>query len=333
MMIQFQAPWACLAWPLPLILAYLIKPRHPDTGFGLYFPPLERLANVILGQELKHGSISRLLAILIWTLIVIAATQPCWLGKPLALKTAGRNILLAIDLSQSMGTVDMTYQGQTLDRLRLVKTLATPFIQSRQGDRIGLIVFGSSAYLQTPLTFDKRTVITRLKETSLGLAGDMTNIGDAIGLGIKTLQPYPSSSRVMILLTDGANNTGSVDPLVAAKISAEYHIPIYTIGIGSEPTVVQTFLGPQSINPAADLDENALRQVAELTGGEYFRAKDSETLSAIYAKINRLQPIESDSQPLRPLIPLYSWPLGLALILSWLWAGWQSFRIYQGKTS
>jgi Ca-activated chloride channel family protein len=191
--------------------------------------------------------------------------------------------------------------------------VAADFIEHRQGDRIGLILFGEQAYLQTPLTFDLKTVQTLLSEAVIGLAGQATAIGDAIGLAVKRLRQHKHSNKVLILLTDGANTAGTVSPLVAADLAAKENLKIYTIGIGADEMIVRDFFGSRRINPSADLDEATLKAIAKKTGGKYFRARDTDELRQIYKLLDKLEPVEKDLQHFRPRIALYPWPLGAAL--------------------
>ncbi|MCB1776757.1 MAG: VWA domain-containing protein, partial [Candidatus Competibacteraceae bacterium] len=186
----------------------------------------------------------------------------------------------------------------------------------RTGDRLGLILFGAQAYLQAPLTFDRNVVATLLNESIVGLAGKETAIGDAIGLALKRLRDSHVRERVLILLTDGTNTAGEVMPRQAAKLAAEHSMRIYTIGLGAKPMRRDTFLGPQIINPSADLDEATLRDIAKITGGRYFRATDLASLKAIYQELDQLEPVARDAEYFRPRQSLFVWPLSCALLLS-----------------
>jgi Ca-activated chloride channel family protein len=194
--------------------------------------------------------------------------------------------------------------------------VAGDFINRRAGDRLGLILFGTQAYLQTPLTFDRKTVMTLLDESAIGLAGDNTAIGDAIGLAVKRLKNQQVNSRVLILLTDGANTAGEVSPLKAAELAAENQLKIYTIGIGADEMLVRSFFGAQKVNPSQDLDEKTLTAIAEKTGGVYFRARNTDELNKIYQLLDQLEPVEKDKQYFRPRSELYYWPLTGALLLA-----------------
>jgi len=213
---------------------------------------------------------------------------------------------------------DFIVNNEAVDRLTATKVVASQFIAKRVGDRLGLILFGTNAYLQTPLTFDRKTVQILLNEAALGLAGESTAIGDAIGLAIKRLKSQEASSRVLILLTDGANTAGNVTPLKAAELAAEHQLKIYTIGIGADEMIIKSFFGARKVNPSRDLDEKTLTAIAEKTGGQYFRARDTAELTKIYQLLDELEPVEKDKQYFRPRSELFFWPLGLALIMTFL---------------
>jgi len=221
-----------------------------------------------------------------------------------------------VDISGSMEIKDMEINGKAVDRLSIVKVVLNDFIDRREGDRLGLILFGSNAYLQTPLTFDRETVRTFLNEAALGLAGKKTAIGDAIALAAKRLESNPAESRVLVLLTDGANTAGEIEPVKAAELAAQMGIRIHTIGLGADSMEVTSFFGSQRVNPSRDLDEDSLRKIADLTGGKFFRARNTGELEEIYTIIDQLEPTEKDPEIYRPQTSLYQWPLLAALILS-----------------
>jgi len=211
----------------------------------------------------------------------------------------------------------MQWQDEEVSRLSLVQHLLGDFLESRDGDRVGLILFGSQAYLQAPLTFDRRTVRIWLDEARIGIAGKNTAIGDAIGLALKRLRLRPAQSRVLILVTDGANNGGEINPLTAAKLAASEGVRIYPIGIGANPEDSGS-TGLLGVNPSLDLDEPALKAIAEITGGQYFRAHDGKELQAIKDTLDQLEPVTQQPTQARPAQALYHWPLALALWLSLL---------------
>ena len=244
-----------------------------------------------------------------------------WVGDAITLPSSGRDLLLAVDISGSMGTEDMSLSGQMVTRLAAVKAVVGEFVERRRGDRLGLILFGSQAYLQAPLTFDRNTINTLLTETPLGIAGGKTAIGDAIGLSVKRLLDRPAANRVLILLTDGVNNVGEVSPIQAAKLAAQEGITIYTIGFGADQMEVSGLLFNRTVNPSAELDTETLTEIADLTGGLYQRARSTQELASIYLALDELEPIEVDQETYRPEKSLFFWPLGSALVLSLFIAG------------
>jgi Ca-activated chloride channel family protein len=246
---------------------------------------------------------------------VLAAARPQQVGETVHVPVTGRSLMLAVDLSGSMQTPDMQIVNRDVSRLEAVKAVAGDFIERRTGDRIGLILFGDQAYVQAPLTLDRSTVHTLLDEAQIGLAGQQTAIGDAIGLAIKRLRDEPAGNRVLVLLTDGASNAGSVDPLKAADLAAQDGVRIYTVGVGSDQVVMR---GPFGFSQTVqgDLDEDTLRAIAKKTGGRYFRAADVVSLAQIYAELDKIEPLSKDAQSWRPVEELYVWPLAAALLLS-----------------
>ena len=318
-MLELIWPWALALAPLPFIYRWLRKPA--DVRLRALRAPL--LANAAGNSGSKATSSWRkslllLMLGLIWLCTLLSIARPVWIGEPVSLPTSGRDILLAVDISGSMEREDMQLSGQTVNRLMAVKAVVGNFVTERTGDRLGLILFGEKAYLQTPLTFDRNTLQTLLNEAQLGFAGNGTAIGDAIGLSVKRLQDRPENHRVLILLTDGANNAGELDPLQAAALAERASVKIYTIGIGAETQESWGLFGKRVTNPSADLDETTLTGIAEATGGRYFRARNPEELRAIYEELNRLEPIEQDAETIRPVAALYYWPLAVAFIFSLL---------------
>jgi Ca-activated chloride channel family protein len=281
-----------------------------------------QLQSVRSVDKIQRGSSTWLwVSMVIWLLLVLAAARPQWIGEPVGLPTSGRDLMLAVDISGSMEIPDFSINGQEVTRLEVVKRAAAEFIARRTGDRVGLIVFGSQAYVQTPLTFDRETVSTMLQETEIGLAGKDTAIGDAIGLAIKRLKERPADSRVLVLLTDGANTAGEISPKQAGDLAKAHGLRIYTIGVGADHMEVDSLFGSQTVNPSRDLDEDTLRHLAQSTGGLYLRAKNTEALAKVYAELDRLEPASTDTELFRPRTELFIWPLGLALGISALMAG------------
>ncbi|MDA8965686.1 VWA domain-containing protein [Pseudomonadales bacterium] len=310
-----QLTWPLLLLPLP-ILIYLYLPAVNEQSAALRVPFFAAIKSL---ETQRKGSArtdwARLMGLIIlWVSLVIACCRPVIIGESIALPTSARDLLLAVDISGSMDERDMLIQRTPATRIQMVKHVLSGFIDRRSGDRIGLVLFADHAYLQAPLTFDTNTVKQLLLEAQLGFAGQKTAIGDAIGVSIKRLIERPAESRTLILLTDGANNSGSVTPLEAGQLAAEQGVKIYTIGIGSEKTTRGGIFG-RSLrrNLSADLDEETLTLIAEQSGGRYFRATSPEQLEAIYAELDLLEPVEQNEQSFRPVKELFYWPLSLAL--------------------
>ena len=320
-MIEWQWPWAFLLLPLPL-LVYWLMPAVKRNEAALKVPDLNLWAtnNDSDLSPVPSSAISALLPGIIWLLLTAALAQPKLLGDVVELPVSGRDLMMAVDISGSMDIEDMNWGNKPVNRLFIVKRVLNDFIAERQGDRLGLVLFGSQAYLQAPLTFDLRTIQTLLDEAEIGLAGKKTAIGDAIGLTIKRLQNNPEQSRVVILLTDGANTDGEVEPLKAAQLAQQSGVKIYTIGLGSDVMEVPSFFGSRQINPSRDLDESSLKEIANITGGQYFRARDTRELKQIYALIQELEPTEKDPEVFRPKKSMYHWLLATALVMSFLLA-------------
>jgi Ca-activated chloride channel family protein len=316
-MINVALPWLLLALPLPLLM-YWLPAKNQTQSAALKMPTL------IQGQN-NHGSIQEknkspvLLFSVIWALLVLAASQPQWLGEAVNVPTEGREMMIAVDLSGSMQVEDMQLNGSAVNRLDMLKVLLGEFIERRTGDRLGLILFGDDAYMQTPMTFDRKTVQQMLDETVLGLVGKQTAIGDAIALAVKRFDAKKKSNRILLLLTDGQNTAGKITPDQALELAVAKDITIYSIGIGADVMVQKSLFGARRINPSSELDEDSLQRLADQTGGRYFRAKASKDMSEIYQLLDELEPIEQDQQQMRPLSALFYWPLGIAMLLALLY--------------
>ncbi|MGA4530062.1 vWA domain-containing protein [Ectopseudomonas chengduensis] len=319
-MFEFAWLWVFLLAPLPWLLRLLLPPA--DSGDAAlrvgFLDELQALSGRRARAALPSWRQQAPLALL-WFLLLCAAARPQWVGEPLPLPASGRDLLLAVDVSGSMDYADMQWDDEPISRLELVKRLLGDFIEGRRGDRVGLILFGSQAYLQAPLTFDRHTVRTWLDEAMIGIAGKNTAIGDAIGLAVKRLRQRPAQSRVLVLITDGANNGGEIDPMVAAQLAADEGVRIYAIGIGADPQQSGA-LGSFGFS-ALDLDETSLRAITDVTGGEYFRARNQAELEQIELTLDRLEPVAQQPTLARPALALYPWPLALALLGSLLLVG------------
>ena len=310
-MFEFAWPWIAVLLPLPWLLRRVVRAAAPVQALHLPQPgvQLSRAA----GQA-THGVMPWLLA-LAWLCLLAAAARPQWIGPPQAQQRSGRALMMAVDLSGSMQTDDMELAGQRVSRFGAVEAIAGDFISRRSGDELGLILFGSQAFLVTPLTYDLGAVRAQLQGAAVGLAGTETAIGDAIAVAVKRLATLPEPARVLVLLTDGVNNAGSIEPRDAARAAKAAGVRIYTIGIGATRMRVPGFFGSQLVNPSADLDADMLTAMAKQTGGRFFRATDSDELADAYRAIDALEPMPQHGPALRPRHEWFRWPLGAAVIL------------------
>ncbi len=319
-MFELASPWALFLLPLPLLFWYLLPRAKATPPAALNVPFFQAMVGIVEQEKYSISAQSLLLIpALIWISLICALAGPRWVGEPRPVEREGYNIMMVLDLSGSMELTDMLLNGRPVNRLAVVKRAAEQFVEERKGDKIGLILFGTRAYLQTPLTYDRHNVLMRLKDASPGLAGKTTSIGDAVGLAVKRLDGVPKKGRVIILLTDGANNSGVLAPLKATEIAKDEGIKIYTIGLGSEANsraLTNDFI---LSNASADLDEETLQQMAEMTGGRYFRATDTESLQSIYHTINQLETVNQEQATVRPQKDYYPWFVAMALLLCFYW--------------
>ena len=324
--LSFAWPWLALAAPLPWLLALVVRPSRPQQA-ALRLPG--GLGVSALASEGSSGIsghwLQIALALLAWLALVAAAMRPQALSAAQSAPVTGRNLMLAVDLSGSMQEKDFLLAGRSVDRLTATKAVAADFIGRRAGDRLGLILFGERAYLQAPLTFDRTTLRTLLLEAVIGLAGEKTAIGDAVGLAVKRVREAerPDEQHVLVLLTDGANTAGEIEPLKAAELAASVGLRIYTIGIGAERSALSGGV-PRMIAPSRDLDERTLKQIAASTGGRYFRALDTGTLTDIYGELDQLEPAADEADGLRAYDDLFYWPgaVSAALFAACVLVGW-----------
>ena len=318
-MIEWLWPLAFLLTPAPILVRWLIKASRKKQP-ALTVPSLEGFSGLSSNESFSAtlSTVKLIILWLAWILLIAAVARPQWVGEMVSLPTTGRDLMLAIDISGSMATEDMQVNNDYVDRLSVVKAVISQFLDARKGDRVGLVLFGTNAYVQAPLTFDLKSVKKLMIEAPVGIAGGKTAIGDAIGLTVKRLRERQNEEKVVILLTDGANNVGEIPPIKAAELASVDGIKIYTIGVGAEEMRVPSLFGSlagRTTNPSADLDEETLSKIAEATQGRYFRAKNTNTLAQIYELIDKLEPIEQEPETYRPFQVLYYWPLGISLCL------------------
>ncbi|HEY5970633.1 MAG TPA: VWA domain-containing protein [Pseudoxanthomonas sp.] len=310
----FAWPWMWLAFPLPWLASWLLPPRR-NTSAALKVPYGKRLDAIatVGGHSSRHLHVAAL-AWLAWFLLCAAAARPQQLGEAVAPPQSGRDLMLAVDLSGSMTEPDMELGGNVVDRLTAAKAVLADFLDRRAGDRVGLLVFGQRAYALTPLTLDRDSVRDQLRDSVAGLAGRETAIGDAIGLAVKRLRGQPEGQRVLILLTDGVNTAGVLDPLKAAELAKDEGVRVHTIAFGGSGGGFSIFgLSLPMSGGDDEIDEATLKKIAQETGGQSFRARDTEQLAGIYAELDRIEPVKQEGRRVRPRIERYWWPLAAGL--------------------
>lgn len=313
-MINLEWPWILLLLPLPW-LVYRFAPAVSGNQAALYMPFLQnnRLQETTTGTAAPQR-LPLLLLSLAWAALVLAAARPVHVGEPVELPDNARDMFLAVDISGSMNIEDMVLNQRRVDRLTMAKHVLDDFIKKREGDRLGLVVFGSQAHVQAPLTFDLETVARLMHETRIGFAGQRTAIGDAIGLVIKRLADNPVEHRTLILLTDGTSNAGTMDPLQASRLAAGQDIVIHTIAFGSEQVSRGGFFGFRR-QLSDEIDEETLQSIADTTGGRFFRARNHEELAQIYNTLDQLARREQEGALLRPKKALFYLPLAISMSL------------------
>ena len=326
-MVELAHPWALALLVLPVFMRLL--PAYKESRESVRVPFFDKLVKLSEQRPesgamvLKRDRIQRVLVNVMWLCLVLAAAKPQWIGPPVEQQKSGRDLMLAVDLSGSMETRDFTLaDGRTVNRLEAVKHLLDGLAGERGSDRLGLIVFGTAAYLQTPFTDDHQVWGQLLQETEIGMAGQSTVFGDAIGLAIKLFRESDSENRVLIMLTDG-NDTGStVPPVDAAKVAAANDIRIYTIAMGD----------PTSVGEEA-LDVETLQRVSEVSVGQYFQALDREELGRAYRTIGELEPELYETISFRPRLSLHWVPVGLGLVLYFFYHLWRTHTSLRERRS
>lgn len=307
-MIHFNWPWIFLLLPLPWLLQRL---RREPVLTAIDIPPvMDEALQALARQTHRRMSLRQWLSWCCWALLLTSIAQPWLPGDAVVQPVSGRAIALAVDVSGSMERQDFSLDGETGDRLSIVKQVAGDFMARRKGDRLSLVLYGKEAFIASPLTFDLGALSNILDSAGIGMAGRSTAIGDAIGLSIQTLQGDPAEHKAIVLLSDGTNNAGSVEPESAAQLAEQLGIRIHTIALGS----VDGERGGYQTAQSADLDEETLREVAEQAGGQFFRATDSTDLQGVYSAIDKLESAEVAAPPVILRQDLRQWPQGLLLI-------------------
>lgn len=323
---QLAWPWMLALIPLPLLCLWLLPARTDDAGDALRVPFQAQLRALAASQHGLAATRWPWLGLLVWSCLCLAAARPQQLGEVSQPPQTGRDLLLAVDLSGSMAERDMQLGGRWVDRLTAVKAVLGDFLERRVGDRVGLLLFGQKAYAVTPLTLDRGAVQAQLQDSSVGIAGQETAIGEAIALGVKRLSGMQEldadkGQRVLILLTDGVNNAGEILPAKATELAQAAGVRVHTIGFGGAGGA-GGLLGMR----AAQIDERTLAAIAERTGGRFFMARDTRELAGIYAELDRIEPAARAGEVQRPALERYALPLQLAaalVLLGWTGSQWR----------
>jgi Ca-activated chloride channel family protein len=321
-MLTFAHPWLFVLLVLPWVIRRLLPPHH-ERKAAVRVPFMQRLSRLTKLQPeggiavAKRPASQWLVLLTAWLFVVIALARPQWLEEPIIKELPMRDLLVAVDLSGSMEAEDFEdADGNTVDRLTAVKQVLDTFFARRDGDRVGLILFGSAAFVQVPFTDDLDVVRELLDEAQIRMLGPRTMLGDAMGLAINLFERSELDERVLIVLTDG-NDTGSlVPPERAAEIARDNEIVVHTIAIG-DPAAV----GEQA------LDEKSLENIAVITGGGYFHANDRAELEAIYDHLDQINPRQVETQSYRPLTDLYHWSLAGSLLITLLYILFLEIRL------
>lgn len=289
---RFEDPWLLLFFLMVPFIAYRAKGKQQATISYSSIGTLQTIQSARVEFLSLLPLVLRLLAI---SLLVLAFARPQEGHKSTEILSVGVDIMLALDTSGSMQALDFIKDEKRDTRLAMVKDVVSQFIENRPNDRMGMVVFGSEAYTQCPLTLDQGILQSFLSKLDIGMAGDSTAIGSAIGIAVKRLKDLESESKVIILLTDGRNNAGNLPPLQAAQTAKAFGIKIHTIAVGTHgkaPFLVNSIFGQRYVYQQVDIDEDTLKEISSLTGGQYFRATDLESLKSIYKKIDEMEKSE-----------------------------------------
>jgi Ca-activated chloride channel family protein len=324
-MFDFHWPWMALLLPLPYLLPLLWRVRTEQREqdlegqrVTLLHPRIEDLQAAYETRRPRlqmAGWIHKALLFLLWAGLVVALMRPEWLTPHTEVSTPGYDLMLSVDASHSMDALDFTVEGRQVTRMAVVKGVMGRFVDSREGDRTGLIVFGSQAYVLSPLTLDRLAVRQLLDGVVPGIAGQGTALGDGIALAAKKLRERPPGSRVMILIADGDNTSGGFAPLEAANLARAFGVRIYVIGVGSKEERIPIYEeGAIKYRDDLTMDESILQEIAKVTGGAYFRATDTNALEEISTRIGQLEKTQAEARTAFLPEPLYRWPLGVALV-------------------
>ena len=330
-MFRFASPY--FLFLLALIPAAVFFKHRKRTSPVLGISAVAAVSTIRTSLWLRLRAVMPILKYTGLALLIIAMARPQWGISKQNIQTEGINIILAVDLSESMAALDFKQKGKIVNRLEAVKGVVRNFIKLRSGDRIGMVVFGSHAYTQIPLTRDYSTIVSVLDRLEIGAAGKSTAIGDAIGISLKRLEDIKSKSNIIILLTDGRSNSGEFEPATTADIAVQKNVKIYTVGVGTRgrvPFLIKdTFFGERYVYQQVDIDEDTLKDIADKTGGLYFRAENIKGLEKIYDTIDRLEKTEVKTVTFEHYNEFYVYFLVTAFIVLGLWIIFSNTRFLE----
>ena len=316
--LHFEWPFMAALLVLPFLICFFTPAVKRRVNMPvLRFPHLDILRTTFGGYEPVQRQSNKFFTILLymfWVFLTLALMRPQIVDQMTEVENQGYDIMLAVDLSGSMKALDFSTEDEMINRLDVAKVVVSDFVKERKNDRIGLVLFGDYAYQYAPLSFDTNSIAKMLGDTVISMAGDGTAIGDAIGLAVKSLRDRPEKSRIIILLTDGADTASSIPPEQAAKLAKDYGIKIYTIGIGSSGRVPYPDQYGRIVMAQMNLDDTLLKKIATITGGSYFKASDTQALKKVYEKINKLEKSKSETRQYLIRTALYRYPLGAGII-------------------
>jgi Ca-activated chloride channel family protein len=316
MLTRFADPWLLiLLLAVPFMVFYELKKMGSSR---IRFSSLETLKDLKPARSLVWRKVLLILRCAAMSLLIMALARPQSGTTSTEIITEGVDIMLCLDTSGSMNALDFQLENKRVNRLQVVKKVVDEFIRGRQNDRIGMVVFAEEAFTQCPLTLDYGVLLSFLDRLEIGMAGDTTAIGSALATCVKRLKDLKSKSKVIILLTDGRNNTGTISPATAADIAKTHGIKVYTIGAGTEgeaPFLVDSLFGKHYVYQKVDLDEETLKEIAQKTGGRYFRATNTEALKTIYQQIDKMEKTEAKVKEYMEYDELFTYFLIPALCL------------------
>lgn len=308
--------WLAGLLVLPLLF-FISRVKKKDAAF-LSVASLSAFDGLPLLRQWAYRYLAKFLLAVSLLFLFVALARPQFVNHVQEMKGEGVDIILAVDTSGSMNALDLFWDGKRVNRLEIIKHVIEKFVAKRVYDRIGVIVFGDTAYTQCPLTTDHDMINAYLDMLKIGMAGDGTAIGNGLAVSIKRLKDQKTKSKVVILLTDGRNNSGTVTPEIAVDLAKQYNVKVYTVGVGSNgpiPFPEETPLGTRIVQMELDLDETLLKSIADESHGQYFRARDTEELQLIYDEINKLEKSEIKLSEYKEVEELFIWPLSMGAVL------------------